>query len=48
MKSAIRESYERYMAKIEEELAGCEDAERKAVLEQNLEIERALLARLEQ
>lgn len=47
MKSAVRESYERYMAKIEGELAGCVDAERKAVLEQNLEIERALLARLD-
>lgn len=33
MKPAIRQSYERYMAKIEAELADCTDDERRAVAE---------------
>ncbi len=48
MKQAIRRSYERQIAKLETEIAVCQDDERRAVLERSLEIERALLAELEQ
>jgi hypothetical protein len=47
MKPAIRASYERQIAKIEAEIVSCQDDNRRAVLERSLEIERALLARLE-
>lgn len=48
MKPAVRQSYVRQIEKFAALIAECKDDERRAVLERNLEIERQLLARLDQ
>ncbi len=47
-REAIRETYTRQIARFEAELADCTDDERRAVLEENLAIERALLKTLDE